>query len=144
MVELGHMPERFISEAIHPLTETADTSRMAIGEPGLPRKFVWRGRTLAVQAVLRTWRETGKCRHGSLEMYVRKHWYEVATDSDGTMKLYFERQGRGGRKAPRWWLFSVRDPEESSVSTRSCRNMSMKMRHQVTEIRLAYFLSEAG
>ena len=22
------------------------------------------------------------------EMYVRKHWYEVATASDGTMKLY--------------------------------------------------------
>ena len=30
------MPERFISEAIKPVTETADTSRMAIGEPGLP------------------------------------------------------------------------------------------------------------
>jgi len=31
------MPERFISEPIKPLTETADTSRMALGEPGLPR-----------------------------------------------------------------------------------------------------------
>ena len=37
-------------------------------------------------------------RHGSPEMYVRKHWYEVATDSDGTIKLYFERQARGGRR----------------------------------------------
>jgi phosphoribosylglycinamide formyltransferase-1 len=92
------MPERLISEAIKPLTETADTSRMAIGEPGLPRKFVWRGRTITVTAVLRSWRETGKCRHGSPEMYVRKHWYEVATVSDGTMKLYFERQPCGGRK----------------------------------------------
>ena len=71
---------------------------MAIGEPGLPREFVWRGRTITVQAVLRTWRETGKCRHGSPEMYVRKHWYEVVTVSDGTMKLYFERQARGGRR----------------------------------------------
>ena len=47
------MPERFISEAIKPITETADTSRMAIGEPGLPREFVWRGRTVTVTAVLR-------------------------------------------------------------------------------------------
>ena len=65
MVELGHMHERFVSESIKPITETVDTSRMAIGEPGLPRKFLWRGRTITVQAVLRTWRETGKCRHGS-------------------------------------------------------------------------------
>ena len=114
MVELGHMQERFVSKPIKPVTETADTSRMAIGEPGLPRKFVWRGRTIIVQAVLRTWRESGKCRHGSPEMYVRKHWYEVATDSDGTMKLYFERQPRRSQtEAPRWWLFSIRDPEES-------------------------------
>ena len=103
------MTERLISEALKPLTETADTSRMPIGEPGLPRKFVWRGRTICVTAVLRSWRETGKCRHGSLEMYVRKHWYEVATESDGFMKLYFERQPRRGLKGARWWLFSVRD-----------------------------------
>ena len=110
------MPERFISEAIKPLTETADTSRMAIGEPGLPHKFVWRGRTVTVTAVLSTWRETGKCRHGSPEMYVRKHWYEVLTASDGTMKLYFERHSRGGRKGVRWWLFSIHEPEESSTT----------------------------
>ena len=105
------MPERFISEPIQPLTETADTSRMAIGEPGLPRKFVWRGRTISVTAVLRSWRETGRCRHGSPEMYVRKHWYEVATGSDGIMKLYFERQARRGQKGARWWLFSILGPD---------------------------------
>jgi hypothetical protein len=105
------MPERFISEAIKPITETADTARMAIGEPGLPREFVWRDRTITVKAVLRSWQETGKCQHGSPEMYVRKHWYEVATVSDGIMRLYFERQGRGGRKAQRWWLLSVREAE---------------------------------
>jgi hypothetical protein len=106
------MQERFISEAIKPLTETADTFRMAIGEPGLHHKFVWRGQTITVTAVLSTWRETGKCRHGSPEMYVRKHWYEVVTKSDGTMKLYFQRQARGGRGGARWWLFSIREPEE--------------------------------
>jgi phosphoribosylglycinamide formyltransferase-1 len=101
------MPERFVSEAIHPVAGTADTARMSIGEPGLPNEFVWRGRTIAVTSVLRTWRETGRCRHGSPEMYVRKHWYEVATASGGTMKIYFNRQPRGGRNSPRWWLFSI-------------------------------------
>jgi phosphoribosylglycinamide formyltransferase-1 len=110
------MPERFISEAIKPVTETADTSRMAIGGPGLLRKFVWRGRTVTVTAVLSTWRETGKCHHGSPEMYVRKHWYEVVTESDGTMKLYFERQPRRGRKGARWWLFSIREPEDGPAT----------------------------
>jgi phosphoribosylglycinamide formyltransferase-1 len=110
-IESPTMPERFISEAIKPLTETADTSRMAIGEPGLPQKFVWRDRTIIVTSVLRSWREIGKCRHGSPEMYVRKHWYEVATDSDGIMKLYFERQPRRGKKGARWWLFSIRELE---------------------------------
>ena len=111
------MSERLISEAIKPITETADTSRMAIGEPGLPREFVWRGRTVTVRAVLRSWRETGKCHHGSPEMYVRKHWYEVATVSNGIMKVYFDRQPRGGKKGARWWLFSVRDSDEGSDSS---------------------------
>ena len=110
------MPEQFISEPIKPLTETADTSRMAIGEPGLPQKFVWRGQTIVVTAVLRSWRETGRCRHGSPEMYVRKHWYEVATDSDRIMKIYFERQPRRGEKGARWWLFSVRESGESPAT----------------------------
>jgi hypothetical protein len=111
------LPERFISEAISPVAGTGDVMRMAIGEPGLPRAFVWRGQTVTVRAVLRTWGETGKCRHGSREMYVRKHWYEVVTASDGTMKLYFERQSRGGRKGARWWLFSIRESDEGSVSS---------------------------
>jgi phosphoribosylglycinamide formyltransferase-1 len=105
------MPERLISESIKPVTETSDTSRMAIGEPGLPQKFVWRGRIIIVNAMLRSWRETGSCRHGSSEVYVRKHWYEVVTVSDGIMKLYFERQPRRGRGGARWWLFSIREPE---------------------------------
>ncbi|MFO7494677.1 MAG: DUF6504 family protein [Desulfobacterales bacterium] len=110
------MPQRLISEAIKPLTGTADTRRMAVGGPGLPQQFVWRKQTVTVAAVLRTWRETGKCRHGSPEKYVRKHWYEVATASGATMTLYFARQPRGGRKGARWWLFSVSEPEESPPS----------------------------
>ncbi len=111
------MPERFVSEAISPVEGTGDPARMAIGEPGLPSEFVWRGRTVSVKSVLRSWRETGRCRHGSPEMYVRKHWYEVTTASDGTMTLYFDRHPRRkGRKAPRWWLFSIREDERGSES----------------------------
>lgn len=105
------MSERFVSEAIQPVVATYDTARMSTGEPGLPQEFVWRGRTIKVATVLRTWRETGKCRHGSPELYVRKHWYEVTTTDDDTMKIYFERQPRGGKKDTRWWLFSLREPE---------------------------------
>lgn len=54
------MAERFVSEALQPVVSTCDTSRMAAGEPGLPREFRWRGRTIEVVTVLRSWRETGK------------------------------------------------------------------------------------
>ncbi len=105
------MPERFVSEAIQPVVAPYDTARMSTGEPGLPQEFVWRDRTIKVAAVLRTWRETGKCRHGSPELYVRKHWYEVTTADGDTMKIYFERKSRGGAKGARWWLFSLCEPE---------------------------------
>jgi hypothetical protein len=107
------MSERLISEAITPIVETCDTARMAAGEPGLPREFLWRGETIEIATVLRTWRETGKCRHGSPELYVRKHWYEVATTTKGTMKIYFQRQPRRGQKGPRWWLFNIIESEEN-------------------------------
>lgn len=102
-----HFNEKFISEAIKPVISTCDTSRMAIGEPGLPRQFVWHEQIIEIADVLRTWRDTGKCRHGSSEMYVRKHWYEVVTTADSTMKIYFERQLRRGQSRERWWLFSM-------------------------------------
>ncbi len=112
------MPERFISEAIQPVVETYSTARMAVGEPGLPQEFVWRGRTFKVAAVLRTWRDTGKCRHGSPELYVRKHWFEITTSANDTMKIYFDRQPCGGRHSARWWLFSISEPEKRPATDR--------------------------
>ena len=103
------MAEEFISEAIQPLSETIDTTRMAKGEPGLPRQFQWRSQIIDIARVLATWRETGPCHHGSGERYVRKHWFEVSTDSGVKMKIYFERQPRSTKKS-RWWLFSVEGP----------------------------------
>jgi hypothetical protein len=105
--------ERFVSEAIVPVADTFDTTRMAIGEPGLPRAFAWRGETLEIAAVLRTWRETGRCRHGSPEVYVRKHWFELTTRAGATLRLYFDRQARGGRGGARWWLFSIKTSDNT-------------------------------
>lgn len=109
------MSEQFIGEDIKPVVATSDTSRMAAGEPGLPREFIWRGQTVEILAVLRTWHETGKCDHGSSDMYVRKHWFEVATSS-GTMKIYFERQPRRGQKGSRWRLFSIGDEGGGAIN----------------------------
>ena len=99
--------ERFISEAIVPAAATCDTALMAQGGPGLPREFLWRGEALAIKSIVRSWNDTGRCRNGSGEQYVRKHWFEVISDRDEVMKVYFDRQPRGGARAPRWWLFSV-------------------------------------
>lgn len=104
------MAERFVSEPIKPVVETCDTTRMSMGEPGLPRQFIWRGKTVEITAVLRTWLETGPCRHGSADRYVRKHWYQVTTIADGTMVIYFEKQPLRGRKGRGWWLFSIENP----------------------------------
>jgi len=105
------MVEQFVSEPIEPVAETMDAARMARGEPGLPRQFRWRSEIVTVARVLGAWRETGPCRHGSGEQYVRKHWFEVITDSGVKMKIYFERQSRSAKKTKnRWWLFSIEAP----------------------------------
>lgn len=109
------MPKRFVSEKLEPVVATADTLRMAAGEPGLPRLFRWRGETIEVTAVLRSWRETGPCSHGSPERYVRKHWYEVATAAHDILTIYFDRQPRKGRKEGRWWLLCRRTPEPGEL-----------------------------
>ena len=103
------MKESFIGEDLKPVQATFDTSRMAAGEPGLPGEFVWRGEVVRIAAVLRSWRETGPCRHGSGERYVRKHWYEVQDSSGRIFKLYFERTPRRRSRGGRWQLFSIRE-----------------------------------
>ena len=113
------MPEQFIGAAIQPRVETMDASRLSAGEPTLPREFQWGAKTIQVVKVLRTWRETGPCLHGSGEQYVRKHWFEVQAASGGTMKIYFDRQPRPPGTMRRWWLFSIDSGTESPVSSRS-------------------------
>jgi phosphoribosylglycinamide formyltransferase-1 len=98
--------EQFIGEAIKPVAGTFDANGMSAGGPGLPRQFSWRRQVFTVARVFKTWRDTGPCHHGSGEQYVRKHWFEVLTDSGETMTIYFERQARS-RSKNRWWLYTI-------------------------------------
>jgi len=102
------MPRRFISEPIKPITGEADAAAMALGEPGLPHKFLWRDVEYTVAEVLSAWRETSDCRSGSPEQYVRKHWFDIRTTDGHQMRLYFDRQPRSKRdRKVRWWLHTV-------------------------------------
>ena len=104
------MKETFIGAAIVPEDMSFSVSPMAIGKPGLPRTFSWQGKKFAVTEVLEEWKESGNCRHGSGERYVRKHWFRVRTTEDLEMKIYFERQARSSGGS-RWRLFSIRGDE---------------------------------
>jgi hypothetical protein len=116
------MPEQFISAAIQPIAGTFDAARMSAGGPGLPRQFRWGTQTIQIAQVLKSWRETGPCHHGSGEMYVRKHWFEVLTDAGDTMKIYFQRQTRSQNNKRRWWLFIVDESQEPNNSARETRD----------------------
>ena len=109
------MAEQFISAAIQPVAGTFNAARMSTGEPGLPRQFRCGSQTIQIARVLKTWRETGPCHHGSGERYVRKHWFEVLTDSGETMKIYFQRQARSRSNKSRWWLFTIGQSEEAGI-----------------------------
>jgi len=100
------MSKQFISEPINPNTATFDPNRMSTGEPGLPGEFEWRGNKYTVSEVLRSWRSTGPCRHGSQEQYTRRHWFEIRTETGETMRVYFDKGTRGKRKEMGWFLHS--------------------------------------
>jgi len=85
------MNETFVGEAIIPEYGSFSASAMATGCPGLPQRFSWQGRSYSVSEVLEAWKESGDCRHGSGERYVRKHWFRIKTTGDLEMKIYFER-----------------------------------------------------
>ena len=99
--------QKFVSESIKPILESADVHAMASGGPGMPTEFIWRGEKFKIASVTNTWRESGPCRNGSKESYVRKHWYDVKTDSNKNAKIYFERTLRSRNQLKRWWLFSI-------------------------------------
>lgn len=104
------MTETFIGEPITSEDMSFSVSPMAMGKPGLPRSFSWRGARFSVLEVLEEWKESGNCRHGSGEHYVRKHWFRVRTTENHEMRIYFERQGRSSGGS-RWRLYSIRYTE---------------------------------
>ena len=106
------MSEEFVSEPIMPVAGTFDTTGMTRGEPGVPGRFVWREKEYAVLDVLETWKESGPCRSGGSEKYLRKHWFKVRTDNGLEMTMYFERQARTKRQSKkRWWLYTIKKPQ---------------------------------
>lgn len=111
----GSTKQAFISEPLIPLLDGAAAAAGALGAPVLPPRFRWGAESLEVAALLRSWRETGACTHGSSEAYVRKHWYEIRTRDGRTARLYFERRSRGRKRGARWWLFSIGPRPSPSV-----------------------------
>ena len=102
--------EQFISEPIKPVPGSLDTARMASGEPGLPAEFIWRGERLIITRCIGSRRETGPCRNGSPEQYVRRHWYDLLDDQGRILKISFDRNPRGKQKTARWRLYSLTEP----------------------------------
>ncbi len=102
------MSEEFVSESIMPDGGAFDTAGMTRGEPGLPSRFLWRDQQYEVAEVIEAWKESGPCRSGSGEMYLRKHWFKILTGNGLEMTIYFERQPRAKRQSKkRWWLYTI-------------------------------------
>ena len=103
------MMNEFVGEAIKPVAGTFDTAGMASGEPGLPGRFVWRDKEYTLAEVLEKWKESGRCKSGSSEMYLRKHWFKIRCTDGSQMTIYFERQPRSkAQNKMRWWLYTVK------------------------------------
>jgi len=91
----------FVSETIEPDPGSWRVAEAATGEPALPGRFVWRGRTYEIEAIERTWKTTDAGVHHVGDTYLRRHWADVRTACGARLRLYGERGGR-----PRWFLHS--------------------------------------
>jgi phosphoribosylglycinamide formyltransferase-1 len=100
------MPERFIGRPLTPEPGSCFGAPVAIGAPALPAVIAWNHERIEVAELLAAWKESGPCRGGSSERYLRKHWFHIRTSGGREMKLYFERQPRTGQKN-RWHLYSI-------------------------------------
>jgi phosphoribosylglycinamide formyltransferase-1 len=98
----------FVCEELIPVTGSGDAAMMSHGEPGLPGRFTWRGVAYEVVGVIETWKTQGPCRHGSGEMYLRRHWYRIQVRPHRIMTVYCDRQAKNRRKPKsRWWVYTV-------------------------------------
>jgi hypothetical protein len=107
-----------VDEAPRPRVETVlepievapgdfDAASMGRGEPGVPRRFTWRGEVFEIVRVLERAREVGPCRSGGGEVYVRRHATRALTRGGAIVTLSAERRTGAG---PRWILRSVERP----------------------------------
>lgn len=108
------MTESAIDEQIEPLPGSFDPRWMARREPALPMRFRWRGRLYVVSRVLESWKETGPCRSGSDEQYVREHLYRVRTTCGKMMTIYFRRQPRTPGQKREWRVRCAAPPGEDA------------------------------
>ncbi len=99
---------RSVMEPVTPHAGAFDASAMARGEPGVPARFDWRGRTYAVVEVLGSRRETGNYSGTPRDTYVRRHVARVRVDSGEVMTLSASRGDPRG--AARWILRTVESP----------------------------------
>jgi hypothetical protein len=110
--------EQFVSEPLTPTSGSADSAAMSRGEPGMPRQFTWRKQLHTVTQVLRSWKSSGPERGGG-EIYLRRHWHEVITDTGLRMTIYCERQASSrNRPKARWWVYTVRGGDEGDKARR--------------------------
>ena len=106
------MVEKFISEPIVPIAGTFDPKIMATGAPSMPARFTWRDKEYTVVQMLETWKESGPCKSGSKEAYLRKHFFKIITAGNIEMTIYFQRQSRSKQTAKkRWWLYTASMPD---------------------------------
>jgi hypothetical protein len=108
----------FVSEPLTPVAGTGDVRAMARGEPGLPARFVWRGAEHGVVAVERTCKGTAP-EGGTGQVYLRRHWYTIRTDTGHRMTIYCERQARSRKRAKaRWFVYTIDTAAEGDVDAR--------------------------
>ncbi len=102
----------FVSETIEPLRGEFDASRMAMGEPGVPRRFRWRKEVWEdVQVLGDGTRQFGDCAHGGGERYVRRHVYRCRMAHGPVFHLAFQRSfGRAKfTRAGRWRIVQIEE-----------------------------------
>jgi hypothetical protein len=102
---MAHPPGKHVETPLEPVEVEPgayDAAAMARGEPGVPRRFTWRGERFEVVAILDSTREVGPCSSGSRERYVRRHVTRARTADGSVVTLSGERGGRAG--GPRWLL----------------------------------------
>ena len=102
---------RSILEPVRPHPGSFAAAGMARGEPGVPRRFDWRGRTYEVAEVLESRRETHREGGAQGENYVRRHAFRVRTTT-GEVMLLSGARGTSPASA-RWTLRYVEEPPAS-------------------------------